>query len=120
MLFMFQSSLLCYIVCSLQPCDHLLERADLLYVVIYCVLVTVQYGVLGQVLLVLTCCLLLFPLWESVIVLCFVAPSSFAIILMGKSWLACLVCLLGVSRLLCGSSSRYRGCMSAVCDCGIS
>ena len=45
----------------------------------------------------LTCCLLLLPLWESVIVLCctlLYIPSSFAIILMGKRD---LVALLSVS-----------------------
>ena len=36
----------------------------------------------------------------------------------GVGWLLCLVCLLGVSLLLCGSSSRAMG-LSAVCDCGI-
>ena len=55
--------------------------------------------------MLLTCCLLFFPLWESVIFLCFVVRcftyvhSSFAIILMGKTelvtWLSlsslCLV-----------------------------
>ena len=51
--------------------------------------------------LLLTCCLLLHPLWDSVIVLCFVVRfyvlSSFAIILRGKeSWLLCLVRLPGV------------------------
>ena len=46
------------------------------------------------VLLLLTCCLFLLPLWESVIVLCFVVPSSFEIILMGKRE---LVPLLGLS-----------------------
>ena len=56
------------------------------------------------VLLVLIGCLLFLPLWESVIVLCFVVrylchvPSSFVIILMGReSWLLCLVCLPSVS-----------------------
>ena len=37
-----------------------------------------------MVLLLLTFCLLLLPLWESVIGLCFVVHSSIAIILMGK------------------------------------
>ena len=55
------------------------------------------------VLLLLTCCFLLLPLWASVIVLCFVVRYfmsilySFAIILMGReSWLLYLVCLPGV------------------------
>ena len=53
-------------------------------------------------LLLLTVCLLLLPLWESVIVLLFCFPllyvhSSIAIILMGKRELvACLICLPGV------------------------
>ena len=48
--------------------------------------------------LVLTCCLLLLPLWESVFVLCFVVYSSFAIILMAKRELVDLLSLLtGVS-----------------------
>ena len=46
----------------------------------------------------MTCCLLLLPLWESVIVLCFVCTllyvlSSFAIILMGKRELDALLSL---------------------------
>ena len=47
--------------------------------------------------LMLTFCLLLLPLWESVIVLCFVVRnyvhSSIAIILMGKRQLVALLCL---------------------------
>ena len=48
--------------------------------------------------LLLICCLLLLPLWESVIVLCFVCTllyvhSSFAIILMGKRELVALLSL---------------------------
>ena len=35
--------------------------------------------------------------------------SSFAIISMGKKELVALLCLLGVSWLLCGSSSRCQG-----------
>ena len=44
--------------------------------------------------------------------------SCFAIILMGKreSWLICLVCLPGVSWLLCGFPLSAMG-LSAVCDC---
>ena len=33
---------------------------------------------------ILTCCLLLLPLWDSVIILCFAVRFSFAIIWMGK------------------------------------
>ena len=48
--------------------------------------------------MLLACCLLLLPLWESVIVLCFVVQyfyvhSSFAIILMGKRELVALFSL---------------------------
>ena len=50
-----------------------------------------------MVLLLLNCCLFLLPLWESVVVLCFVryiyVPSSFAIILMGKRGLVALLSL---------------------------
>ena len=69
-----------------------------------------------MVLLLLIRCWLLLPLWDSVIVLCFVVRdfcvhSSFAIILMGKreGWFLCFVCLSGDSWLLCGSSSRRHG-----------
>ena len=52
---------------------------------------------MAMILLLLTCCLLLLPLWEYVIVLCFVVhyfvPSSFAIILMGKRQLVALLSL---------------------------
>ena len=44
-----------------------------------------------MVLLLLTFCLLLLPLLESVIVLCFVVHSSIAIILMGKRELVALL-----------------------------
>ena len=47
----------------------------------------------SRLLLLLTCCLLLPPLCESVIVLCLYVHSSFAIILMGKRELAALLSL---------------------------
>ena len=52
----------------------------------------------------MTFCLLLLPLWESVIVLCFVIRSSIAIILMGNRELIALLnlsswCLVVVERL---------------------
>ena len=46
------SCLSCFPFCSLQPCGHLLERANLLgllYVVFTNVFVTVLCGILGQV-----------------------------------------------------------------------
>ena len=55
------------------------------------------------VLLLLTFCLLLLPLWESVIVLCFVVRYFVSILVLQSSWwgregrLLCLVCLPGVS-----------------------
>ena len=48
----FTFSLSYYLVFSLQPCDHLLEMADLLAllcVMFPCVFITFPYGVLGQV-----------------------------------------------------------------------
>ena len=81
------------------------------------------------VLLLLTFCLLLLPLWESVIVLCFVVRCFVSVLVLqsswwggGGGWLLYLVCLLGVSWWLGGSSSRCHGAtgMSAVCDYGIS
>ena len=69
------------------------------------------------VVLLLIRCWLFFPLWYSVIVLfCCVLlyiHSSFAVILMGKRELVALLCLPGVSGLLCGSSSR---CHRFVCN----
>ena len=65
--------------------------------------------------LLLTCCLLLLPLWESVIVLCFVVRNFMSLLVLQsswwgrESWLPCLVCLPGVSWLLCGSSARCHG-----------
>ena len=74
--------------------------------------------------MLLTGCLLLLPLWEYVIVLCFVVRnvhSSFAIILMGKRE---LVVLLSLSYLVPRDCyvALPRGAMGlhAVCDCGIS
>ena len=66
---------------------------------------------------------MLLPLWDSVIVLCFVVPyfvsnTSFAIILMGKRELVALLCLsfwFLVIVVPCGATG-----LSAVCDCGIS
>ena len=57
-----------------------------------------------MVLLLLTFCKLLLPLWESVIVLCFVVRYFIAIILMGKRELIALLnlsswCLVMVERL---------------------
>ena len=55
------------------------------------------------VLLLLTSCLLKLPLWESVIVLCFVVRYFMSILVLQSSgwgrekWLLCLVCLPGVS-----------------------
>ena len=72
-------------------------------------------SVLKTVLLLLTCCLLLLPLWESVIVLCFVVRYFMSIQVLQSSWwgrdswLLCLVCLPSVSWLLCGSSSWCHG-----------
>ena len=61
--------------------------------------------------LLLTCCLLLLPFRESVIVLCLVVCYFMSILVLQsswwgrESWLPCLVCLPDVSWLLCGSSS---------------
>ena len=66
--------------------------------------------------LLLTFCLLLLPLWVSVIVLCFVVHSSIAIILMGKRELIALLnlsswCLVMVERLFLAVP---RGCLQFV------
>ena len=67
------------------------------------------------VLLLLTFCLLLLPLWKSVIVLCFVVRYFMYILVLQsswwgrESWLLCLICLLGVLWWLSGSSSRCHG-----------
>ena len=52
--------------------------------------------------LLLACCLLLLPLFVSVIVLFFVVRYFISI-------LVCLVCFPGVSLLVCGSSSCSHG-----------
>ena len=71
-----------------------------------------------MVLLLLTFCLLLLPLWESVIVLCFAVRYFMSILVLQSSWwgrdswLLCLICLLGVSWWLSGSYSR---CHVVVC-----
>ena len=69
------------------------------------------------ILLLLAFCLLLLPLWESVVVLCFVVCYFMSILVLqlswwGGGWLLCLVCLPGVSWWLGGSSSR--GCLRFV------
>ena len=68
-----------------------------------------------MVLLLLTFCLLLLPLWESVFVLCFVVRYFMSILVLQsswwgrESWLLCLICLPGVSWWLSGFSSRCHG-----------
>ena len=67
-----------------------------------------------MVLLLLTFCLLLLPLWEFVIVLCFVVRCFVSVLVLQsswwgrESWLLCF-CLPGVSWWLSGSSSRCHG-----------
>ena len=110
----------CHAVLSV-PC-HLVvtcwERADLLAllcVMFYCVGVLDQVRSKAVVLLLLTFCLLLLPLWESVIVLGFVVRYFMSILVLQsswwgrESWLLCLICLPGVSWWLRGSSSRCHG-----------
>ena len=78
-----------------------------------------------MVLLLLIFCLLLLPLWESVIVLCFVVRYFMSILVLQSSqWGRELVALLSLSFLVSrdGCVALPRGAMglSAVCDCGIS
>ena len=60
-------------------------------------------------------CLLLLPLWKSVIVICFVVRYFISILVLQsswwgrESWFLCLICLPGVSWWLSGSSSRCHG-----------
>ena len=67
------------------------------------------------VLLLLTFCLLLLPLWESVIVLCFVVRYFMPLLVLKsswrgrESWLLCLICLPRVSWWLSGSSLQCHG-----------
>ena len=67
------------------------------------------------VLLLLTLCLLLLSLWEFVSVLYFFVCYFMSILVLQsswwgrESWLFCLICLPGVSWLLCGSFSRCHG-----------
>ena len=79
------------------------------------------------VLLLLTFCLLLLPLWESVIVLCFVVRYFMSILVLQPSWwgrgggagcFAWFVFL--VSRGGWAALPRGATGLSAVCDCGIS
>ena len=78
------------------------------------------------VLLLLTFCLLLRPLWGSVVVLCFVVCCFVSILVLRSSWCVCVGgggvvalldlsswCLVVVGRLFCAG-------LSAVRDCGIS
>ena len=69
----------------------------------------------------LLCCLLLLPLLESVIVLCFVVRYFMSILVLQSSLrgreirLLCLVCLPGVFWLLCCSSSWCWGFVCSLC-----
>ena len=77
------------------------------------------------VLLLLIRCLLLLPLWDSVIDLCFVVRYFVSILVLQssqlgrESWLPCFVCLL-VSHDCCVALPHDVMGLSAVCDCGIS
>ena len=68
-------------------------------------------------------CLLLRPLWESVIVLCFVVCYYMSILKLQsswwgrESWLLCLICLPGVSWWLSGSSSWCHGVVCCLWLC---
>ena len=75
-------------------------------------------------LLLLTCCLLLHPLWGSAVVLCFVVRCFVSVLVLRSSWLgretSCFAwfvflvpcgCCVALSRGIVG--------LSAVCDCGI-
>ena len=74
-----------------------------------------SYSFAPNFLLLLTLCLLLLPLWDTVIVLCFVVRYFMSILVLQsswwgrESWLLCLICLPGVSWCLSGSSSRCHG-----------
>ena len=65
-------------------------------------------------------CLLLLPLWKSIIVLCFVVSNFMSILVMQsswwgrESWFLCLVCRPGVWWWLCGSPSRCHGFVSGL------
>ena len=69
----------------------------------------------GLFLLMLTFCLSLLPLWESVFVLWFVVRYFMSILVLQsswwgrESWLLCLICLPGVSWWLSGPSSWRHG-----------
>ena len=92
---------------NLEACDSELEIPKRLIIKVK--------QIKAVVLLLLTFCLLLLPLWESVIVLCFVLRYFISILVLQsswwgrESWLLFLICLLGVSWWLSGSSSRCHG-----------
>ena len=73
-----------------------------------------------MVLLLLTCRLLLLPLWESVIVLCFVVRYFMPLHLDGEERAGCFAWFVSLVSLDC-CVDLPRGAMglSAVCDCGI-
>ena len=78
-----------------------------------------------MVLLLLTCCLLLLPLWESVIVLCFVVHYFMSILVLhhldGEERAGCFAQFVFlVSRDCCVALPRGAMVLSAVYDCGIS
>ena len=113
------------------------KRADLLALVcgVYCEFVTfplvsrVRCGTWLYRFLIfaplLTCCWLLLPLWDSVIVLCFVVGYFVSILVLQssrwgrESWLLCFVCLPGACGCCVALPHNATG-LSAVCDCGIS
>ena len=68
--------------------------------------------------LLLICCLLLLPLWESAIVICFVVRFFMSFLVLQSSWFVLLAfrdCCVPLPR------SLFHGVgLSAVCDCDIS
>ena len=79
----------------------------------FCYTFDLQHAIIGLLLL------LILPLWESVIVLCFIVRYFMSILVLQsswwgrESWLLCLICLPGALWWLNGSSSRCHG---AVCS----
>ena len=85
------------------------------YTSLYGIFMSARLTLFSYTDLLLTCCLLLLPLWESLIVLCFVVRYFMSLLVLQsswwgrESWLLFLVCLPGVSWLLCASASRCHG-----------
>ena len=120
---------MCFFICSHKHGNILCQKNRweasticlLVYFACFCrLLIFSSFDPEALVLLLLIRCWLLLPLWDSVIVPCFVVRYLVSILVLQsswwgrESWLVCLVCLSGISGLMCGFLAAPRVCLQFV------